>query len=74
MILKKVIYNIVSTYFMNFIIFYFVLFPEFKIVEKYNDNESENILSLAKIKTNHELTQTKITNVLKDEHKPGFYY
>ncbi|KAL4084433.1 hypothetical protein QTP88_028255 [Uroleucon formosanum] len=44
---------------------------EFKIVEKYNDNESENILSLAKIKTNHELTQTKITNVLKDEHKPA---
>lgn len=41
---------------------------------KCNDIESENILSSARIKTNYEFTQTKITHVLKEEHTPGFYY
>ncbi|XP_060870265.1 protein PFF0380w-like isoform X3 [Metopolophium dirhodum] len=44
---------------------------EFEIVEKCNDNESENILSSAKIKTIHGFTQTKETHILKDEHKPA---
>ena len=41
---------------------------------KYNDIESENILSSAKIKINHGFTQTKITHILKNEQQPGFYY
>eukprot|EP00102_Acyrthosiphon_pisum_P026471 XP_016663681.1 PREDICTED: protein PFF0380w isoform X2 [Acyrthosiphon pisum] len=44
---------------------------ELEIVEKWNDNESENNLSSSKINTNHEFTQTKETHILKDDHKPA---
>ncbi|XP_022179933.1 protein PFF0380w-like isoform X10 [Myzus persicae] len=43
---------------------------EFEMPVKCNDIESENILSSARIKTNYEFTQTKITHVLKEEHTP----
>lgn len=53
------------------IVFYF---PELEMLVKCNNIESENILSSVKINTNHRLTQSKVSHILKDEHIPGFYY